>query len=138
MGEMSVGVQQRKGNHGEEQRCFRLGPGCTNSLPHERNSARIDGVTKEVCNMTKEVCNMTKEIVGGLIGHFGWDFGQVFFIETEKGNFIWSDPEYGGDGSIRPYAGSLKSWLKSSNLPYVRDKGKHFIREYCGDFTYIP
>lgn len=81
---------------------------------------------------------MTKEQVGNLVGSFGWDFGQHFFIQTNAGNFIWSDPEYGGDGSIRPYVGSLKTWLKGCQLPYVRDKGKHGIREYCGDFTYIP
>lgn len=41
--------------------------------------------------------------VAELRGEFTWDFGQLFFIETDKGNFIWSDPDYGGNNTLTPY-----------------------------------
>jgi hypothetical protein len=78
---------------------------------------------------------MNKEILKNLIGEFTWDFGQKFFIETAEGNFIYSDPDYNGDNTIRPYKGTLKEFFKGS---YGRDKGKHFIEAYCGsEFTYV-
>ena len=79
---------------------------------------------------------MTKEELGNLVGEFTWLFGQEFFIETSKGNFLWSDPEYGGSGEIREYNGELGKYLKEVGVPYGRDKGKHVISAYCGDFVY--
>lgn len=34
------------------------------------------------------------------IAEFNWGFGKEWFLRTNKGNFIWSDPEYGGDNTI--------------------------------------
>lgn len=67
-----------------------------------------------------------------LSGSFGWDFGQCFFIETSKGNFIWEDPDYGGRNVIYRYNGTLREWLKTRGIPHVRDKGIHSIQGYCG------
>ena len=78
---------------------------------------------------------ITKEKLSGMVGQFIWLFGQEFFIETSEGNFIWRDPDYQGDGSIIEYKGTLKSYLKKHGIPFGRDKGKHLIGEYCGDFT---
>jgi len=75
---------------------------------------------------------MTKQEVLNLIGEFSWNFGQEFFIETDRGNFVYSDPEYGGDNTLRPFNGDLKQYLKETNADYVRDKGVHRIGDYCG------
>lgn len=72
--------------------------------------------------------------VENLIGDFTWDFGRQFFIETNKGNFVWSDPDYNGDNKLTPYDGSYKDWIKSPR--YGRDKGKHRIGDYCENFIY--
>ena len=76
---------------------------------------------------------LTKEQLSSTVGHFSWDFGQNFFIETEFGNFVWSSPSYYGTNIIRRFDGSLKDYIKQSKIPYVRDKGKHIISSYCGD-----
>ena len=64
------------------------------------------------------------------MAEFTWDFGQQFFLETDKGNFVWSDPDYSGDNTIRPFAGSCKEFFGKS---YGRGKGRHQIAQYCGD-----
>lgn len=67
-------------------------------------------------------------------GLFSWDFGNKFHIETAVGNFEWSDPEYpGGDNTIKP-CGPYEEWRKKQ---YARDKGRHKIRDYCGDKVVI-
>ncbi len=68
-----------------------------------------------------------------LYGHFTWSFRSQFFIETTIGNFIWNDPDYGGNNTIIPYSGSYKDWCINLNIPYGRDKGQHIIKEYCGN-----
>jgi len=69
---------------------------------------------------------------------FGWSFGHEFFLEAEsKGNYIWSDPDYGGDNTIVRFNGDLKAYCRSRGIPYVRDKGVHNIRNYCGDDVVI-
>ena len=71
------------------------------------------------------------------VAAFGWDFGMFFFLQTAKGNFLWSDPDYGGDGTIKPFPGTLEEYCLQSSIPYVRDKGSHIIRDYCGDSVKI-
>ena len=46
---------------------------------------------------------ITKGDLLNLIGDFTWLWNDIFFIETEQGNFVWSDPEYNGDNTIRLY-----------------------------------
>lgn len=67
------------------------------------------------------------------IANFVWLWGKEFFLETEKGNYIWSDPDYGGDNTICPYKGSFKEYLKKIGVYYGRGKGKHYIVNYCGE-----
>lgn len=74
---------------------------------------------------------LTLDQIKNLTGDFAWDFGCYFFIETEVGNFIWSDPEYNGDGSIRPTDKTYIEYIRSSKIPFMRDKGTHKIGEYC-------
>jgi hypothetical protein len=81
---------------------------------------------------------MTKEEVGNLVGSFTWLWSQQFFIETERGNFIWSDPDYGGDNTVRSVASDFKTYLFETGIEYGRDKGHHKISNYIGeDFDYL-
>ncbi len=73
---------------------------------------------------------MTREHLLGLYGEFTWDFGQKFFIQTSEGNFVWSDPDYGGDNTIRPYNGTLQHFFGEG---FGRGKGVHTIASYCGE-----
>ena len=70
-------------------------------------------------------------------GSFTWMWDQKFFIETDKGNYIWSDPGYGGDNTLRPYWGTYQDYLQDTGIPYGRDKGKHPIKAYCGEEVQI-
>ena len=80
---------------------------------------------------------ITKEELINLEGSFTWDFGQNFLIETAKGNFIWSDPDYQGSNKMIPFNGDYGNWCKHTGVPYGRDKGLHVIKSYCGeDFIY--
>lgn len=74
-----------------------------------------------------------KKSLLNLEGHFSWNFGNKFFIETEMGNFVWSDPDYfGGDNSIKFFDGNLDDFCKQEHIGYTRDKGIHTIKKYCG------
>ena len=64
------------------------------------------------------------------IGDFTWDFGCCFLIETEKGDFVWSDPDYQGDNTIRPFTGNKANFTEEGFMG--RCKGTHVIGEYCG------
>lgn len=79
---------------------------------------------------------MTKDYLGGLMGEFTWDFGCHFFIETNEGNFVWSDPDYNGDNSIIKFTGTVNDYMTDYGANpdmYGRDKGTHLISTYCGD-----
>lgn len=76
---------------------------------------------------------MTEEKLAGLVGEFTWLWSDEFFIETKAGNFLWSDPDYGGDNSIHMISCSYTDFIKNIGLDYGRDKGKHFIGDYCGN-----
>ena len=64
---------------------------------------------------------------------FSWSFSNRFLLETDNGNFVWNDPDYGGDNTITRFNGGIKEFCKSENIPYVRSKGQHRIGDYCGD-----
>lgn len=67
------------------------------------------------------------------IADFSWDFGQFFFLETEHGLYEWSDPDHGGDNTIRKSRySSLAEYCMETGL-FVRSKGRHYIRNYCGE-----
>lgn len=63
---------------------------------------------------------------------FMWSFRDEFFLVTPDGNYIWSDPDYGGDNTIQRFHGTLADWCHKLRLLYVRGKGKHKIGNYCG------
>lgn len=80
---------------------------------------------------------MTKERLITLEGDFTWDFGQQFFIETAEGNFVWSDPGYNGDNTIREVKANYNDWIHETHIPFGRSKGNHIIGHYCGaDFVF--
>jgi len=76
------------------------------------------------------------KITGGTFAHFTWSFGAEFFLETSEGNFVWSDPNYGGTNEIRPFKGSYDQWCKRLGIPYGRDKGTHAVGGYCPGFVF--
>lgn len=67
------------------------------------------------------------------IADFTWSFGEEWFLETSHGNYTWSDPDYGGDNTMKPFNGTYGRWCQIVGVPYGRDKGKHIIRDYCGE-----
>lgn len=90
----------------------------------------IEGKEMEIKTVQTEI---NREQLLDSVGHFSWDFGQKFFVETPHGNFVWSDPDYKGDNSFTKFDGLYKDWIKQIGISYGRDKGKHIIRSYCGD-----
>lgn len=76
-----------------------------------------------------------REELLGLTGEFLWDFGQYFLIQTERGNFVWSDPDYSGDDTIRPFNGDYDAFLTTANVPFCRSKGTHVIANYVTEKT---
>ena len=71
---------------------------------------------------------------------FSWGYADEWFLETQQyGNFLWSDPNYGGSNVITPYKGSHADWLKTrAHLPASRDRGIHTIRNRCGPEVKLP
>lgn len=65
------------------------------------------------------------------VGSFTWDFGNKFLIETNEGLFVFSDPEYNGDNTIRKFEGDPKNFTMPNFMG--RDKGTHVIRDFCGE-----
>ena len=76
------------------------------------------------------------EELGNLTGEFCWDFGHFFFIETVSGNFLWSDPDYGGNNEIKAFIGDFTKVRKYLGVPMMRDKGTHRIKDYCPGFVW--
>lgn len=67
------------------------------------------------------------------IGKFTFSFHHRFHIETENGNFEWSNPDYpDGDNTIQP-CGDYNQWCKEIGIAFGRSKGTHSIRKYCGE-----
>ncbi len=77
--------------------------------------------------------NVTKDQLLAVPGNFTWSFGQEFFIETSLGNYVWNDPDYGGDNTMKRFEGEYSDWIEEAGIPYGRDKGVKFISTYCGD-----
>lgn len=75
---------------------------------------------------------MTREQILELTGYFTWLWDDRFFIETPRGNFIWSDPGYNGSNEIRKIEQTYDAFLAEHDLPFGRCKGTHMIKDYCG------
>ena len=80
---------------------------------------------------------MNAETLKNLVGSFCWNYSNKFFIETDMGNFVWSDPDYHGDNTMKMYNGTYQEWLKEQGIPYCRDKGNHIIGNYCKNFIFV-
>jgi len=80
--------------------------------------------------------DMTKHELLNLRATFCWDFGQLLFIETHEGNFVWSDPDYYGDNIIHPTSMSAEQFCRYTGVPYLRHKGKSTVAAKCGN-TFI-
>jgi hypothetical protein len=76
---------------------------------------------------------VTRSELLNLMGSFTWFWCELFFIETKKGNFVWSDPDYNGDNTIKLFSGSIFDFHKQSGYDYGRCKGEHQIYRKCGD-----
>lgn len=84
------------------------------------------------------VTGISREDILNLTGEFTWFWGKYFFVETNIGNFIWSDPDYGdGDNTFTKTDMTYKQFCDAYNYPYGRDKGTHVIKDYCGDMIQI-
>lgn len=59
------------------------------------------------------------------IAEFTWLWTNEFFLETSDGNYIWSDPSYGGDNTIRPYFDTFQEYLKECHISYGRTDIPH-------------
>ncbi len=64
-----------------------------------------------------------------------WDYGCLFFLSPTEDpahyyNYVWSDPDYGGDNIIRPFAGTIRDFFKDG---WGRDKGRGTAFAFCGD-----
>ena len=71
------------------------------------------------------------------IAHIYWNFNKVFLLEVQTDNaditynYVWSDPDYGGDNTIRPYRGTPENF---THIGFCgRDKGNHSVKNYCGE-----
>ena len=65
-------------------------------------------------------------------GIFTFIYEEDFFVETDKGNYIWSNPYYGGNNEITSFNGDIKDWLNSKENVNSINKGRHKILSYCG------
>lgn len=63
-----------------------------------------------------------------LVGQFFADINSSeFYIMTEEGNYIYSDPLYGGDNTLKKTNVKLKDWREGRN---VRVKCQYVILDY--------
>ena len=73
------------------------------------------------------------------MANFTWSFHDKWFLATDNGNYVWSDPEYyGGTNEIVRFDGTYHDWIKFENIPFGRCKGKHTIGNYCGKDVSLP
>jgi hypothetical protein len=101
-----------------------------------RKSSRTEPLIKEGFTMTMERekgSTLTLETVG----KFRWGFGHKHHIETDIGNFEWSDPDHGGDNTIKPTV-PYEEWCRLQKIDAGRDKGIRQIHDYCGFNVKLP
>lgn len=73
-----------------------------------------------------------------IVGEFTWLWNHEFFLETDKGNFIYSSSEYpGGDDTIQKTEYTYKQYLAKSGISFGRGKGKAYIAEYTNGAKFI-
>lgn len=77
---------------------------------------------------------LTHKDISSLTGEFRWCFKYGYFITTEKGNFIWKAPEFGGDNILIPYDSSFSNFKKEYGLSTFRWEGVLSLGHRCGNF----
>ena len=65
------------------------------------------------------------------MAEFTWDFGNRFLLKCNNKYYVWSDPYYKGDNTIRPYSGNPLHFTTPGFAG--RSKGMNLIRNKCGD-----
>lgn len=68
---------------------------------------------------------------------FIWMWSSEFFLITDEGNYVWSDPGYGGDNTIRKSELDYGQYCDKHDMEYGRSKGTHIIGSYTGNETKI-
>ena len=64
------------------------------------------------------------------IADFTWNFGQLFLLESGGKYYVWSDPDYNGDNTIKTFTGNPRNFTMKGFSG--RCKGSHRIGDYCG------
>jgi hypothetical protein len=63
------------------------------------------------------------------IGDFTRIGFELFFVETDKGNYVYDRLA----NTLSQFGGSYFSYLEQNDILKVKFKGKHKIRDYCGN-----
>ena len=63
------------------------------------------------------------------IGDFTRIGFELFFVETDKGNYVYDRLA----NTLAQFGGSYFSYLEQNDILKVKFKGKHKIRDYCGN-----
>ena len=72
------------------------------------------------------------------LAEFLWTHGSEWLLIVEDESYIWSDPEYGGDGTIRPMnQEDVERFNRAEEGCALRDKGVHRVGNYCGESVKI-
>lgn len=79
--------------------------------------------------------NMNSKEISLLKGSFYWCFGYDYFISTERGNFIWKDPQFGGDNSFISFNGNIEEYKREKKISSFRWEGVLLIAKRCGNFN---
>jgi hypothetical protein len=63
---------------------------------------------------------------------FRYGFGMYFILKNcdDDKYYLWLDPEYSGDNTIKPYVGNPKNHVSKGFGG--RNKGIHKVIDYCG------
>ena len=79
-----------------------------------------------------------KNLVLQLSGTFHYGGTDSYFVQTVAGNFIWFDPEHGGNNTMVKVEYDLQSWLAENHLDASCQTFNRLIKTQCGiEFTVI-
>ena len=81
---------------------------------------------------------LTKDFLESRAGYFTHITGCKWFLTTDIGNFVWSDPQYNGDNTMTLFNGSYEDYCTQNDLNQNRSKGVHLVNRFCGEeFTLV-
>lgn len=78
---------------------------------------------------------MNSKEISLLKGSFYWCFGFDYFITTDNGNFIWQDPQFGGDNSFILFNGNIEDYKRHKKISSFRWEGIFSVDDRCGSFN---